>query len=363
MTTPTLFDPLTLGRINTRNRIQMAPLTRNRAQPDGVPGEFAAEYYAQRASAGLIFTEATQISPMGKGYINTPGIHSADQVAKWREITDGVHAQGGKIVLQLWHVGRISHSSLLPDNAQPVAPSAIRAQAQTFIATGPVDTDEPRALSCDEIPALVADYVQAAQNAMDAGFDGVEIHAANGYLIDQFIKSGSNHREDEYGGSVENRLRLLKEVVTGVSKAIGSDRVGVRLSPTGSFNDMHDADPEATFIAAADMLNGFNLAFLHVVEAFPGAEGLENADAINAAVRKAWTGVYIANGGYTPDSAKAAIENGHADAVTFGRDYIANPDLVERIRTGAPLNEGNPDTYYGGGAEGYTDYPALEPAE
>ena len=358
-----LFSPVRVGAVEAANRIFLAPLTRNRATPDGVPGPFVGEYYAQRASGGLLITEATQISPMGKGYINTPGIHSDAQIKRWKEITDGVHARGGKIALQLWHVGRISHTSLLPDNAQPVSASPIAAKAQTFIETGMVDTSQPRALTLDEIQSTIADYAQAARNAIEAGFDLVEVHAANGYLIDQFLRDGSNKRDDAYGGSVENRVRFLSEVVAAVVEAVGADRVGVRLSPTGQFNDMSDSDPQATFVAAVQALNPFELAYLHMVEAFPGVEGIENADAVLAAVRQAWDGPYIANGGYTGETAAEAIRSGHADAVAIGRDYIANPDLPERIRANASLNEGDASTYYGGGAEGYTDYPVLEVAE
>ena len=247
-----LFSPVRIGAVDVTNRIFLAPLTRNRATPDGVPGPFLAEYYAQRASGGLLITEATQISPMGKGYINTPGIHSDAQIARWKEITDGVHALGGKIALQLWHVGRISHSSLLPGHAQPVSASGVRANAQTFIETGLVDTSQPRALSIEEIQATIADYAQAARNAITAGFDLVEVHAANGYLIDQFLRDGSNRRDDEYGGSAENRARFLREVVAAVVDAIGADRVGVRLSPTGQFNDMADSDPATTFTTAVE---------------------------------------------------------------------------------------------------------------
>lgn len=358
-----LFSPVRIGAVDVTNRIFLAPLTRNRATPDGVPGPFVAEYYAQRASGGLLITEATQISPMGKGYINTPGIHSDAQIARWKEITDGVHALGGKIALQLWHVGRISHSSLLPGHAQPVSASGVRANAQTFIETGLVDTSQPRALSIEEIQATIADYALAARNAIAAGFDLVEVHAANGYLIDQFLRDGSNRRDDEYGGSAENRVRFLREVVAAIVDAIGADRVGVRLSPTGQFNDMADSDPATTFTTAVEALNAFDLAYLHMVEEFPGVEGIENADAVLAAVRQTWDGFYVANGGYSAERAAAAVVDGHADAVAIGRDYIANPDLPERIRADAPLNEGDQATYYGGGAEGYTDYPALQPAE
>jgi len=357
-----LYSPLRIGAVEAPNRIILAPLTRNRATPDGVPGPWAKDYYTQRASGGLLITEATQITPMGKGYVNTPGIHSAEQIAAWREITDSVHAAGGRIVLQLWHVGRISHSSLLPDGAQPVAPSAIQAKSQVFNETGLVDTDMPRALETDEIPDLIKDYVQAARNARDAGFDMVEIHAANGYLIDQFLRDGSNKRDDEFGGNVENRVRLLRDISCAVTRAIGSDRVGVRLSPTGTFNDMNDSDPKTTFVAAVKALNTLDLAYLHVVEDFATETPLADTTEILDAVRAAWGGLYIANGGYDGAKADHAVTTGHADAVAFGVPYLANPDLPERIKRDAPLNEPDQSTFYGGDAKGYTDYPVLENA-
>lgn len=357
-----LFDPLPLGADTLPNRVLMAPLTRNRAHEDGTPWEVAAEYYAQRASAGLILTEATQISPEGKGYINTPGIHSEAQVAGWRRITDAVHAEGGRIWLQLWHVGRISHVTLQPGGQPPVAPSAVRAEAQTFTHEGFQDTSEPRALDTGEIPRLVADYRRAAENAKAAGFDGVEVHAANGYLLDQFLTDGANRRTDRYGGSVENRLRLPLEVTEAVIGVWGSDRVGLRLSPFGTFNGVTESDREGLFTAAYRAFDRLGLAFLHVVEKFPGSDVADaEAEALDR-LRGHWTGTYIANGDF--DGARAAdwVRRGRAHAITFGRPFIANPDLPERIRLGAPLNEPDHATFYGGDERGYTDYPALETA-
>lgn len=360
--TAPLFQPLRFGAIEAANRVLMAPLTRNRAHPDGTPWEKAADYYAQRASAGLIVTEATQIGPEGKGYINTPGIHSDAQVAAWRRITDAVHAKGGKIVLQLWHVGRISHTSLLPEGTVPVAPSAIRAEAQTFTASGFEDVSEPRALETGEIPRLIADYVSAAERAKVAGFDGVEVHAANGYLLDQFLNDGSNHRTDRYGGSPENRARLTIEVTEAVSRVWGADRVGVRVSPFGTFNGVSDSDPEAVFAAVYSALAPLGLAYLHVVEQFPGFDQTAGQAAALGRLRMLWPGVYIANGNF--DSATAAdwVGSGRASAVAFGRPYIANPDLVERFRAGAALAAPDQATFYGGDERGYTDYPTLRDA-
>lgn len=355
-----LFKPLTVGALELPNRVLMAPLTRNRAHPDGTPHEMAITYYRQRASAGLIFTEATQVSPMGKGYINTPGIDSDPHVAAWKRITDAVHAGGGRIFLQLWHVGRISHTSLLPDGQQPVSASAVRADAQTFAASGFVDTSQPRALETDEIPALIEDYRQAAKRAVAAGFDGVEVHSANGYLLDQFLHSHTNHRTDAYGGSPENRARLTREVTQAVANVIGADRVGVRLSPTGTFNDMR-SDDEETFTEVIDGLDRKGLAYLHVVENSLGGPNSDADVAMLERLRRRWQGVYIANGEFDAASAAGWIARGRAHAVTFGRPFIANPDLPERFRRQAPLNEPQRETFYGGDHHGYTDYPFLRP--
>ena len=357
---PTLFDPIQLGSLVLPNRIFMAPLTRTRASEDGVPSEFAATYYSQRASAGLIVTEATQISPMGKGYSNTPGIHSPEQVRGWKEIVESVHNSGGRIFLQLWHVGRISHSSLLPNNAQPVAPSAIRANAHTHIATGGAQVSEPVALTESGIRETLADYQRAAANAKEAGFDGVEVHAANGYLIDQFLRTGTNQRTDAYGGSASNRVRFLAEAVERVLESWDRRHVGVRISPLVDFNDMSDANPRETFSVAVERLNDFGLGYLHVVEAAQDVKGdNEESVALSSYLRTLWNGLYIVNGGYDGATAEEAVRTGHADAVAFGRTFLANPDLPRRLQLGAALNEPDPTTFYGGGAKGYTSYPTL----
>lgn len=355
----TLFSNGTMGDIEIKNRVFMAPLTRNRALPNGTPSDMAATYYAQRASGGLLISEATQINEMGKGYINTPGIHSDDQIAKWSEITKAVHEKGGKIFMQLWHVGRISHTSLLPDGQAPLAPSAIRAEAQTFTEAGPTDVSEPRAMSIDDIKSTIEDYRIAAQNAKKAGFDGVEVHAANGYLIDQFLQDGSNKRDDNYGGSIENRARFLIDVLKEVTDIWGAGRVGVRLSPTGTFNGMSDSDPKATFSHVINELNQFNLAYLHMVEKFPGIDSSDEDQKIMTDLRALWNGFYIANGNYDRNSGTDVIASGYADAIAYGRPFIANPDLPQRLEQGAELNEPDQSTFYGGGAEGYIDYPTL----
>ncbi len=354
-----LFSPVRLGRTELANRIVMAPLTRNRASMTGnVPQDINALYYAQRASAGLIIAEATPVSPMAHGYPATPGIHSAEQVAGWKKVVEAVHAKGGRIYLQLWHVGRISHPSLLPDGALPVAPSAIRPAGQAFTYEGLQDFVTPRALETDEIPALIDDYRHAAELALQAGFDGVEVHAANGYLLDQFLRDGTNKRDDQYGGSIANRTRLLIEVVATVCKVWGADRVGVRLSPINQFNDIRDSYPQALFNHVAEALNPFNLAYLHVVEVGMTGDAPQPFDF--AELRRAWRGSYLANGGYDKARGNAAIASGHADAVAYGVPFIANPDLVERFRRDAPLNTPDQGSFYGGGEQGYTDYPTLE---
>jgi N-ethylmaleimide reductase len=354
-----LFSEVSLGSIVLKNRIVMAPLTRNRAGEGGVPHALNATYYAQRASAGLIVTEATPISAMAHGYPALPGIYNDAQVAGWKMVTDAVHAKGGKIVLQLWHVGRISHPSLLPNSNLPVAPSAIKPAGQAFTYEGLQDYVEPRALETEELPAIVQDYVHAAKRAIAAGFDGVEIHAANGYLLDQFLRDGSNHRVDIYGGSFENRARLLMEVSRAVVDAIGSDKTGIRLSPVNPFNDMKDSNPQAMFNYVAEALNQFDLAYLHVVEG--GIHGGGVADPFDfVAFRKLFKGKYIANLSYDKARGNAAVANGHADCVAYGVPFIANPDLVERFAIDAPLNVADSNTFYGGDAEGYTDYPFMK---
>lgn len=354
-----LFDPLKLGALSLSNRIVMAPLTRNRAAEGGVPQPINVIYYAQRASAGLIISEATPISAMAHGYPALPGIYTNEQVAGWKNVTDAVHAKGGKIVIQLWHVGRISHPSLLPNNVLPLAPSAIKPAGKAFTYQGLVDYVEPRALEATELPSIVADYVHATQCALDAGFDGVEVHSANGYLLDQFLRDGSNKRTDNYGGSFENRARLLMEVTQAVIAVAGADRVGVRLSPVNPFNDMKDSNPQALFNYVTESLNQFNLAYLHVVEG--GIHGGGIADPFDFdAMRKLFKGAYIANLSYDKARGNAAIASGHADAVAYGVPFIANPDLVERFKADAPLNEADASSFYGGSEKGYTDYPFMK---
>ncbi|MCB1353635.1 MAG: alkene reductase [Rhodobacteraceae bacterium] len=360
MTLPKLFTPLKAGSLELSNRVVMAPLTRNRARPeDDAPYEIHVDYYAQRASAGLIITEGSQISPEGKGYAWTPGIHSEAQVAGWKKVTDAVHAKGGRIVIQIWHVGRVSHVSLQPGGQAPVAPSALAAESRTFDGNGFVPTSEPRALALDEIPRVLEDYRQATRNARAAGFDGVEIHAANGYLIDQFLKDGANKRTDAYGGSVENRVRFLDEVVAAVAETWEPGRVGVRLSPFSNANAITDSDPMATFSAAIDRLDAYGLAYLHLVEGQTGGpRDLAEGNSIEA-LRARFSGVYMANNGYDREMAIEAVEHGAADLVAFGKPFISNPDLVERLKADAPLATPDQETFYGGGTKGYTDYPTL----
>ncbi|MAQ85599.1 MAG: alkene reductase [Maritimibacter sp.] len=358
-----LFEPFDAGDLHLKNRVVMAPLTRNRADNDtGEVNDLHVEYYRQRAGAGLIITEATQISPEGKGYISTPGIHTEAQAKAWKKVTDAVHAEGGKIVVQLWHVGRISHTSLQPNGQKPVAPSAIAADVKTFTANGFEDTSEPRALALEELPRVIDDFRHAAHMAMQAGFDGVEIHGANGYLLDQFLKTGANTRDDAFGGSAENRARLLLDVVEAVTHAIGGGKTGLRLSPFSPANGIDDADPMETFEYLIPKLNPFGLAYLHMVEgATGGSRELDEGQSI-AKLRQLFDGAYMGNNGYDRDLAKQAVDSGAADLVAFGRPFISNPDLVKRLETGAPLNDGDRDTYYGGGAKGFTDYPTLDAA-
>ena len=352
-----LFSAVTLGAISLNNRMVMAPLTRSRAPKEtGVPQELNVTYYAQRATAGLIITEATPISAMGHGYILLPGIYTDEQTAGWKKVVDAVHAKGSKIVLQLWHVGRISHPSLLPHGALPVAPSAIKPAGKAFTYQGLVDFVEPRALELNEIPGVIADYVHATKCALAAGFDGVEIHAANGYLLDQFLRDGSNKRTDQYGGSFENRARLLMEVTQAVIDVAGADKTGLRLSPANPFNDMQDSNPQALFNYVTEQLNQFKLAYLHVVE---GGMATDVPDFDFAEMRKHFKGSYMANFGYDKARGNAAVASGHADVIAYGVPFIANPDLVERYKTDAPLNEADSNTFYGGAEKGYTDYPFL----
>ncbi len=358
-----LFSPLTLGPLTLPNRMVMAPLTRNRAAGGDVPSDLAVTYYTQRATAGLIISEATQISPQGKGYPNTPGIYSAAQVAGWRKVTDPVHAAGGHIFLQLWHVGRVSHPSTQIDGELPVAPSAIKPSGKIMTTAGEREFVTPRALETSELPGIVADYKTAAQNAKDAGFDGVEIHAANGYLLDQFLRDSTNQRTDEYGGSVENRARLLLEVAAAVIEVWGADRVGTRLSPYSGFNDIHESDPITTFTYVAEKLRGLGLVYLHVIEPVnsdhPMAMPESETKPIAPILHKAFGGAFMVNGGYNKETGTAAVESGDADLICFGVPFIANPDLVKRYQTDAALNTPDQPTFYGGDAHGYTDYPAL----
>lgn len=351
-----LFSPIELGPLKLANRIVMAPLTRNRAGADNVPQAMNVEYYRQRASAGLIITEGAQISDTAVGYLATPGIHSAEQIAGWKQVTDAVHSRGGKIFLQLWHCGRVSHPSLQPGSILPVAPSPILPAGQTFTPNGWQPLVMPRALETAELPGIVADYRQAAQNCVTADFDGVEIHAANGYLIDQFIRDGSNQRTDAYGGSLENRSRLLLEVTEAVTEVWGADRVGVRFSPINSFNDMRDSDPQKTFDYMASALNAFDLAYLHGMEL---DFGHDKPDFNFVQFRRCFKGRYMANGAYDKARADAALASGYADMVAFGAPFIANPDLPERFAKNAPLNAPDQSSFYGGDEKGYTDYPFL----
>ncbi len=370
----TLFDPLVAGELRLANRIAMAPLTRNRA-PGAVPAAITATYYAQRASAGLLITEATAISQQGQGYADVPGLYAPEQLAGWRRVTDAVHAAGGRIVTQLWHVGRISHTSLQPGGGAPVAPSAITANSKTYILDADgrgafVPTSAPRALALEELPGIVADYRRAARAAIEAGFDGVEVHAANGYLIDQFLRSGSNRRSDAYGGSIENRARLLVEVMEAVTAEIGAGRVAIRISPVTPANDAADPAPQPLFEYVVAQLARWPLAYVHVIEgATGGARDFQQGDTPfdYAALRAAYTAAggkaaWMVNNGYDRALAEAALAEGRADLVAFGKAFIANPDLVLRLRAGAPLNAWDSSTFYGGGEKGYLDYPTLAEA-
>ena len=363
----TLFEPLQVGALSLSNRIVMAPLTRNRA-PEAIPTPLMAIYYAQRASAGLLITEATAITHQGQGYADVPGLYGTEQLDGWKRVTQAVHDAGGKIVVQLWHVGRVSHRELQPHFGAPVAPSAIRAHTKTVLIKDGVptfvDTSEPRALDAEEIPGIVMDYRHAALNAIAAGFDGVEIHAANGYLIDQFLKTGANQRTDAYGGSIENRARLLLEVTRAITEEIGGGRTGIRLSPVTPANDIVDADPQPLFTHVVQQLAPHGLAYVHVIEGATGGPR-ELADrpfdyaALKAAYRAAGgQAAWMVNNGYDLALANQAVADG-ADVVAFGRPFISNPDLVQRLRVGGPFNEPDRNTFYGGGAQGYTDYPTL----
>ena len=356
-----LFEPLRVGGFEAANRVVMAPLTRNRADPatDG-PGPHHAEYYAQRASAGLIITEATQVSPDGKGYPGTPGIYDAAQVAGWAEVTRAVHDKGGRIFCQLWHAGRISHADILPGDLVPLSPSDRAADVELFTGTAKVQASTPRRMGQAEIERVADDFRRAAENAIAAGFDGVEIHGANGYLIDAFLCDGTNDRSDAYGGPVENRARFLNEILTAVTGTIGGDRTGLRLSPFSTANDVRDSDPMALFSHVIAGLNRFGLAYLHMAEGQTGgSRDLPEGCSIST-LRQLFDGPFIANNGYTRPMATRAVATGHADMISFGQLYISNPDLAERLRQDAPLTPLNPKGLFGGGAEGYTDYPFLD---
>ena len=356
-----LFEPTRVGAFKLANRIVMAPLTRNRAGPGLVPGPFALKYYAQRATAGLIIAEATQISAQAQGYADTPGCYTEDQVRGWKRVTDAVHAKGGTIVVQLWHTGRVSHTSFQPGGQAPVGPSATRANTNTFLAgQGFVDVSMPRALQVEEIPGIIEDFRHASIRAIEAGFDGVELHGAHGYLLDAFLRDGTNHRTDAYGGSIENRSRLLFEVTKSCAHAIGADRLGVRLSPVSTAGDSRDSHPQALFNHVVEGLNAFGLAYMHIVEGETG--GARDSIAFDhAALHDRFDGVWMVNNGYDRHMAIDAVASGRADLVSFGRLFMANPDLVERLRLNAPLNSLiGQETFYGGGAHGYTDYPTLE---
>jgi len=358
-----LHDPVKVGPYTLPNRLVMAPMTRSRAAGAGrVPTELMAKYYAQRASAGLIVTEATQVSLQGIGYVHTPGIHSPEQVAGWKKVTEAVHAKGGRIFLQLWHVGRISNTTLQENGQLPVAPSAIAAKGQSMAADYKmVPFPTPRALETNEIAGIVEDFRKGAENAKAAGFDGVEIHGANGYLIDQFLRDGTNQRTDQYGGSVENRIRFMVEVTKAVVGVWGADKVGIRLSPNTAFNDMSDSNPRQVFGAAAKALNDLNLAYIHVTRAGPG-ENVPGGPIDADFFRPLFKNTIISAAGYDRAQAEAQLKSGNADMIAFARLFISNPDLPARFKANAPLADADPATFYGGDAKGYTDYPSLEAA-
>src|ERR1700748_2728581 len=358
MSTSKLLEPFKLGPITLPNRFAMAPLTRNRALEGLVPNPLAAEYYGQRASAGLLGSEATQVSQQGQGYQDTPGIYSREQVEAWRKVTDRVHERGGHIFIQLWHVGRISHTSLQPNGGAPVAPSAITAKTKTFVNGTFADVSEPRALELSELPGIIDAFRKGAANSIAAGFDGVEIHGANGYLLDQFAKDGTNKRTDAYGGSIENRAKLMIEVAKAVVTEVGAERTGIRLSPVTPSNDISDSNPQPLFDYIVDHLSALKLVYTHVVEGATGGPR-DIAPFDYRSLRNRFKGAYIANNGYDLELASKTLAANDADLIAFGKLFIANPDLVERFRRGAPLNTPDKATFYGGGAKGYTDYPAL----
>ncbi len=356
-----LFQPIRLGPLELANRMAMAPLTRNRADAGNVPCAMAVDYYRQRASVGLIIAEATQVSATAQGYSATPGLHTEAQVQEWKKVTNAVHEAGGRIFVQLWHTGRMSHTHFQPGHQAPVAPSAVAAKAKTFVAgQGYVDTSTPRALETDEIAGVVDDFRSAAANAIRAGFDGVEVHGAHGYLIDAFLRDGSNLRSDRYGGSIENRARFLLEVMAAVIGEIGADRSGIRISPVSPVNDSSESNPQPLFEYVVSGLEKLHPVYIHVVEGHTGGPR-DNAPFDYEALRRLYTGVWMVNNGYTKEMAMAAVRGGHADMVSFGRLMITNPDLPRRFRDSQPLNTPHKDAplYGGTGPHGYIDYPAL----
>lgn len=359
MSASKLFEPYKLGPITLSNRTVMAPLTRNRAVAGLVPNPLAIDYYGQRASAGLLVTEASQVSQQGQGYQDTPGIYSKEQIAGWRQVTDRVHARGGHVFIQLWHVGRISHVTLQPNSGAPVAPSAIRANTKTFVGGKFAEVSEPRALEPGEIPGIIDSFKRAAANALEAGFDGVEIHGANGYLLDQFARDSVNKRTDSYGGSIENRARLMLEVSKAVAAEAGAARTGIRISPVTPANDVSDSQPQALFDHIVDGLNAEKLVYIHVIEGATGGPR-DVAPFDYGSLRRRFHGTYIGNNGYDLALANKVLAANEADLIAFGKPFISNPDLVERLKSGAPLNQPDKATFYGGGSKGYTDYPALD---
>ncbi|WP_414623757.1 alkene reductase [Calothrix sp. CCY 0018] len=358
-----LLSPTTLGKIELSNRIIFAPLTRCRAGAGYVPQPINALYYAQRASAGLIISEATQVARNGMGYPNTPGIYSQEQVEGWKQVTQAVHSKGGKIFLQLWHAGRVAHPSFLEPGELPIAPSPIAASAMADTTEGQQPHVTPAEIKLEEIPAVIEQFQQGAKNAQDAGFDGVEIHSANGYLLDQFLQDNSNQREDEYGGSIEKRSRFILEVTQAVVNVWGKEKVGVRLSPGSNFNDMHDSNKNATFSYVVRELSRLDIVYLHIIEPrIKGNVTIED-DGLGLGVkffRPIFTGKIITAGGYSRDTGEAILQSNDADFVAYGRHFLANPDLPKRFALNASLNKYNRDTFYTSGAEGYTDYPTLE---
>lgn len=356
-----LFEPARLGDLSLSNRIAMAPLTRGRAGESRIPNDMMAEYYAQRASAGLIISEATAISSQGFGWAGAPGIYTEAMLEGWRKVTDAVHAKGGTMVLQLWHMGRLSHPVFQEGGALPVAPSAIKPDGHTRDASGKKEYVVPRALDASELPGIIDDYARAARHALKAGFDGVEIHGANGYLLDQFVRDGANQRTDAYGGSIENRLRFPLAVIAAVIAEVGAGRTGLRISPTNPNGGTKDSDPVATFTTYANALNDLNLAYLHIMEPYPDSgKAFPGVPYVTPAIHDVYRGNLIVNGGYERAHGDEAISHGLAQAVAYGVPFIANPDLVERLRTGAAFNEPDPATFYSDGPEGYTDYPFLQ---